>query len=339
MAVPVDTLLLSRRLVAGLATSQDYLLAVHRAFAGLASQDYVLPSVGHVSCGEGTFHIKCAGQTSQQPRVAIKINGNFPGNPFRHGLPTIQGFIALLDAGQGSVLALMDSIEITARRTAAATALAARHLAKQDAEVAGIIGCGRQARYHVEALRDVAAIRFVKYCDPREEAAVALGRYLQDAGIDCERVLDAGSAARGADIVVTLTPSTHPVLSLADVGPGAFVAGVGADNPSKHELAPELLRGSHVVPDLLTQSSTLGDLHHAIELGQMTCADIHAELADVVAGTAPGRTSASQRFVFDSTGIAVQDLAAAQMIYERARQHAGVPAIDLNDLRSDESGL
>lgn len=123
------------------------------------------------------------------------------------------------------------------------------------------------ARYHIEALNDNAAGSF--------------GAYLNSAGLQAKRVRDAAAACQGADIVVTLTPSTRPILALADIAPGTFVAGVGADNPHKHELAPDLLCASRVVFDSLPQASTMGDLHHAIASGQMTAGAVYSELADL----------------------------------------------------------
>jgi ornithine cyclodeaminase/alanine dehydrogenase-like protein (mu-crystallin family) len=144
-------------------------------------------------------------------------------------------------------------------------------------------------------------------------------------------VRDVRTAARGADVVVTVTTSTRPVLGLADVEPGTFVAGVGADNPSKHELATDLMQASRVIVDSVAQASTLGDLHHAIEAGAMRATDVQGGLAELVAGRLAGRTSADERWVFDSTGLAIQDLAAAEMIYERARAAASVPQILLGN--------
>jgi ornithine cyclodeaminase/alanine dehydrogenase-like protein (mu-crystallin family) len=187
----------------------------------------------------------------------------------------------------------------------------------------------------VQALLEIFAIRSVRFCEPRDHAAQAFCGFLEALPVAGHRVADSASAARGADIVVTLTTSSSPVLRLADIAQGTFVAGVGADNPAKHELAPDLLRSSLVVPDLLAQASTMGDLHHAIETGAMTRADVYAELADVIAGNRPGRRSNAQRFVFDSTGLAIQDIAAAEMIYERALLSSDLSAIALNELRSE----
>ena len=289
------------------------------------------PAVAHVPGVGGMFHIKSAQRAGSPALAVIKVNGNFPDNGARHDLPTIQGFVALLDAERGCVLALMDSIEITARRTAAATALAAKYLARPESRTLAMIGCGVQARYHVEALRDVAPIEAVVFCDPRDDAADAFGMQMRELGVETRRVGDARTAARGADVVVTVTTSTRPVLGLADIEPGTFVAGVGADNPSKHELATDLLQASRVIVDSVAQAATMGDLHHAIEAGVMRATDVQGELAELVAGRLAGRTSDGERWVFDSTGLAIQDLAAAEMIYERARAAGGVPQILLGN--------
>jgi ornithine cyclodeaminase/alanine dehydrogenase-like protein (mu-crystallin family) len=148
----MKTLVLTRSYIANTVTPQAYVGAIRGAFEALAAGRLGLPPVGHVPASEGgAFHIKAAVSLGESGRAAIKVNGNFPGNPAL-GFPTIQGFIALLDAARGRVLALMDSMEITARRTAAASALAASRLASPRSVRLGIVGCGVQARYHLDAL-------------------------------------------------------------------------------------------------------------------------------------------------------------------------------------------
>lgn len=324
-------LLLSRSAISKLATPRDYLAAMQTAFASLAEGRFDVPEVAHVRGVGGTFHIKSAQRAGSPALAVIKVNGNFPGNGVQRGLPTIQGFVALLDAECGCVLALMDSIEITARRTAAASALAAKYLAKPRSRTLAMIGCGVQARYHVEALFDVAPIESVTYCDPRDESAEAFGVQMRRLRLQARRVSDPVVAARGADIVVTVTTSRRPLLGLADVDPGTFVAGVGADNPAKHELGPDLLAASRVIVDSVAQAATMGDLHHAIEAGAMQAAAVYGDLAGLVAGKVAGRANGEERWVFDSTGLSIQDLAAAEMLYQRARRAEGVPQIDLSN--------
>ena len=172
MRAAPPTLLLSRSVIAGLAGAQDYLAAMHDAFTGLAEQSYQLPDAAPVPAQGGGFHVKSASRPGAGAVAVVWVNGNFPGNGVAWGLPQrFQGFIAVLDAERGCVLALMDSAEITARRTAATSALAARHLARSGSRIIGMIGCGLQALYHLDALLDVAAIGLVRYCDPRDGAA------------------------------------------------------------------------------------------------------------------------------------------------------------------------
>jgi alanine dehydrogenase len=318
-------LFLSRRVISRLATTQDYLAVMQTAFENLARGDFETPHVGHVPGVGGMFHIKSALRGGSPARAVIKVNANFPGNPSRHQLPTIQGLVALFDAERGSVLALMDSIEITARRTAAATALAARYLARPGSRTLAMIGCGVQASYQVAALCDVVPIDSIVYCDPRDTAAGNFARRMRALGIRARRAVDARTAVRSADIVVTTTPSTQPLIGLADIRPGTFIAGVGADNRSKNELAPDLMQASGVIVDSLDQASTMGDLHHALAAGAMRAEDVRGELAQLVAGLCIGRADDAERWVFDSTGLAIQDLAAAEMIYERACASCGVP--------------
>jgi alanine dehydrogenase len=310
---------------------RDYLDAMQSAFADLAKGRFEVPAVGHIAGVGGMFHVKSAQRAGTPALAAIKVNGNFPENGTKHGLPTIQGFVALLDAERGCVLALMDSIEITARRTAAATALAAKYLARPQSRTLAMIGCGVQARYHVEALRDVVPIERVVFFDPRADAVDPFDAKMRQLGLTARKASDPRSAARDADVVVTVTTSIRPVLELADIAPGTFVAGVGADNPVKHELAVDLLQASRVLVDSAAQAATMGDLHHAVEVGAMKAADVQGELAELVAGRVAGRRSADERWVFDSTGLSIQDLAAAEMIYQRARAAGGVPEILLGN--------
>ena len=326
------TLLLSRSVIAGLATTQDYLAAMHDAFTGLAERSYQLPDPAYVPANGGGFHVKSASRLGPGAVAVIKVNGNFPGNGVAWGLPTIQGFIAVLDAERGCVLALMDSIEITARRTAATSALAARHLARGGSRKLGMIGCG--AAGHVSprcaarrrADRDDPLLRSARRCGSAFEAWVTGPRSCRPAAVDGAY----GHARRGDRRDVTT--SAEPVLSLGDVGEGAFVAGVGADNPSKSELAPDLLAASHVVVDSRAQAAAGGDLHHAIRSRAMTVQDVYAELAEVVSGAVAGRSRPEERYVFDSTGLAVQDHAAAEMIFQRASATYDLPTVRLDDV-------
>jgi ornithine cyclodeaminase/alanine dehydrogenase-like protein (mu-crystallin family) len=137
-------------------------------------------------------------------------------------------------------------------------------------------------------------------------------------GIEVTAVDDVRDAALGSDIVVTATSAQTPFLQSDCVSPGTFIAAVGADSAQKSELAPTLLARSKIVVDVLAQSETMGDLHHAIDSGLVSARDVHAELGDLVVGRKSGRSNALEITVFDSTGVAVQDVASAAWVYRRA---------------------
>jgi ornithine cyclodeaminase/alanine dehydrogenase-like protein (mu-crystallin family) len=228
--------------------------------------------------GGGGFHVKAGALELARPYFAAKVNGNFPDNKARFGLPTIQGVIVLCDAGKGNPLAVMDSREVTTLRTAAATAVAAKYLALRDARVLTVCGCGNQGRVQAKAIASVCRLERIFAHDINEEQAVRLSQELNEVlKIPVVPVSNLIAAVDQSDLCVTCTTSNHPLLGPDDIRPGTFIAAVGADNPSKQELSPVLMAKSKCVADVLDQCSGMGDLHHAMQSGLMTCAD-HAEL-------------------------------------------------------------
>lgn len=314
-----ETLLLARSEVARLLTLEECIVAVEEAFALHAQGQTLASQVLGVHADDGGFHIKTAGLRTGRTWFAAKCNGNFPRNPERHGLPTIQGLILLCDGENGAPLAVIDSIEITILRTAAATALATRYLARDDASVVTLIGCGAQGRAQVRALSRVRRIERVFAFDVAAERAARLAEEMRrELGIPVESVGDPRAAALASDICVTCTPSRKPLLGAGDVRPGTFVAGVGADNEDKQELGPDLFGRAKVVVDDLEQCARIGDLHHALQQGVVTRESVHAELVDLVAGRRCGRASSEEITLFDSTGVALEDVAAAVALYSKA---------------------
>jgi ornithine cyclodeaminase/alanine dehydrogenase-like protein (mu-crystallin family) len=266
----VEVLLLSRADVAALLTIDDTIAAVERAFTMLGRGELPPPAIAGVHARGGAFHIKAA---IAGDRFAAKINGNF-----FDAVPRIKGVIVLADATDGRPLAIMDSIEITILRTGAATAVAAKYLARRDSKTALICGCGLQGRIQLRALKRVLPIEKVFALDADRTRADAFAR---ESGAEVvDRFVD-------ADVVVTCTPSRSAILH--QVAAGTFVAAVGADSDDKQEIAPSLMASSKVVTDVTEQCATIGDLHHAIVAGAMSRGDIHAELGEVVAGRKPGR--------------------------------------------------
>lgn len=295
--------------------------AVEEAFGLLGSGGAQRPSVASLRAATGGYHIKSAIMALGGAEYFVsKTNANYPGNASRYGLPTIQGTIVVHDAANGAPLAVMDSIEITAMRTAAATAVAAKYLARAEAGSLAIIGCGLQGLHHLRALALVRQIRSVALHDLNDARARSLASVAEaEMGVPVHIAASVAEAARQSDLIVTCTPSTEFLLRPGDVASGAFVAGVGVDAEHKRELDLELLRNSRVVTDVTDQCAAFGDLHHAINASAMRAEDVHAELGSVVAGRAPARTSPDETFVFDSTGMALQDAATAIVVLQRAR--------------------
>jgi len=313
-------LLLSRGDVERLLTPDRCIAAVEEAFRQHALGKAPTPGVLGMHANDGGFHIKAGVLALERPYFAAKVNANFPHNAARHGLPTIQGVVALFDAVNGVPLALMDSMALTALRTAAATAVAARYLARASCETALICGCGAQAGAQIRALLSVRrASRILTYDRDAAKAAAFAQKIQAESGVQARRVEDLGEAVAKSDIVITCTTARRFFIERRMVAPGTFVAGVGADNEDKQELDPQLLAHSTLVVDLIGQCAAIGDLHHALSANIMSCDDVHAELGEVVAGLKPGRVSEEQVIVFDSTGTALQDVAAAAAVYELAR--------------------
>jgi alanine dehydrogenase len=316
-------------------TFADYVEAVTEAFQLLAEGRCQSPAPIEIPAQHGTFHIKAGSLPRGHGYVAAKINGNFPGNKALHGLPTIQGAVFLADASNGRPLALLDSMEITLQRTGAATAVAARYLTRPDSATATICGCGEQGRIQLIALQHVLAIRraFAWDIDPQVSRAYA-AQMAAETGIDVQPVEHLGEATRASDAIVTCTTADQPFLDIRDVRPGTFVAAVGADNPAKNEIAPALMAAATVVVDVLKQAVFMGDLNHAIRAGTMTEEAVHAELGSLVTGKKPGRRNAEEITLFDSTGIGVQDVAAAARAYEIARERGlGSSSYDLASIQ------
>jgi alanine dehydrogenase len=317
-----NTRIVTRSDVQAVLDWDECIAAVEGAFRLHAEGRSLPPGVLGVKAPDGGFHVKAAGLDLGRLYFAAKTNANFSDNPRRHGLPAIQGVIVLCDATDGRPLAVMDSIEVTIRRTAAATAVAARYLARRGARTASICGCGSQGRAQLRALLRVRPIQNAFAFDADSAVARAYSEEMSsELGLDVRPAESLERAMVESDVCVTCTPSRKAFLLREHVRPGTFVAAVGADSSDKQELDPKLMAAGVVVTDVLEQCAAIGDLHHALEAGAMSRADVHAELADLVAGRKPGRRSEEEITIFDSTGTALQDVASAAVVYEKALAH------------------
>jgi ornithine cyclodeaminase len=299
--------------------------AVERAFVAYVAGRAELPGVIHldVPASRGEVHVK-AGYVHGGTCWAVKVASGFPENP-AVGLPANSGMVLAFDARTGVPAALMfDGGYITDLRTAAAGAVAVRHLARERIGAVGVVGAGAQARLQVQLLGHVRHFETLRIWGRRHGAAEQCLADLRAAGalprgVRAETVQTAEAAVRDADLVYTVTPSRAPIVRAEWLGDGSLVVAVGSDGADKQELDVAVLaRADRVVADSLAQCRRIGEIHHAIAAGVLDAAAV-TELGQVVSGAAPGRRSDAERIVCDLTGVGVQDVAAAAVVLERAR--------------------
>lgn len=313
-----ETLLLNEAdLRACVALDRDSLSAVENAFRLLATAAVAMPPILRLDIAEhnGEVDVKSA-YLPGVAHFAIKVSPGFFDNP-KLGLPSLNGLMLLFSAHTGLAEALLlDNGYLTAVRTAAAGAVAAQWLAREDAGVVAVLGAGEQARLQLAALRLVRDVREVRIWarDPVKAEAMAVEL------IDARAVDSIDAALDGADIAITTTPSREPLIRPEHLRPGLHITAMGSDAEHKNEIAAAALaRVDTYVADRLSQTRVLGELHHAIGAGLVGARDDFAELGQVIAGQRPGRTSAAQITLCDLTGTGAQDTAIASLAFERAR--------------------
>jgi ornithine cyclodeaminase len=320
--MPTITILTERELSDCVALDADAVVCIEACFRTLATEEVVMPPILRLDIAQhhGEVDVKTA-YLPGVPSFAIKISPGFFDNP-KLGLPSVNGLMLLFSARTGLVEAvLLDNGYLTNVRTAAAGAVAAKWLAREDARVVGVIGAGAQARLQLEAVRLVRDVEraFVWARDPAKAQAFA-----ETAGAELD--LEIGLSprpedlVRQSDIVVTATPSTTPLIQADWLRPGQHITAMGSDAEHKNELAPDVVsRADRYVCDRQSQCAVLGELHHAIGAGAVRSDTRFPELGQVIACEEAGRTSDRQVTVCDLTGTGAQDTAIATLADQRAR--------------------
>lgn len=250
----------------------------------------------------------------------IKIVNTHPENRSRYGLPTVAGIIVLASPENGSILAIMEATWITVVKTAAASAIATRHLARKGGETLGLVGAGLQAIAHLEALSQVMKLREVRVWSRTRRTAEKLVEQVSGSYPEVEFKLsgEVREAVEGCDVVATLTPSRKPLVKAEWVEKGVHINAMGADAPGKQELDPAILRKAKIVVDDLEHSKQSSELNVPLSRGLLSPEHIYAEIGEILLGRKPGRTSPDEITVFASTGVAIQDVATAQIVYRKA---------------------
>ena len=300
----------------------DAVTCIEDAFHVLATKPVVMPPILRLDIVEARGEVDV--KTAYVPGLdgfAIKISPGFFDNP-KLGLASTNGMMVLLSARTGLAQALLlDNGYLTDVRTAAAGAVAAKHLSRQDSSVAAIFGAGMQAGMQLEALTLVRPILKARIWARDVAKAQATATALADRlGIEVTAETDPEKAISGADIIVATTPSNMPIVKAEWLAPGQHLTAMGSDAEHKNEVDPRLvIRADVFVADRLSQTRKLGELHHAIAAGLVAADQEFPELGQVVAGLAPGRSSESEITYADLTGTGIQDTAIATLAYARAR--------------------
>jgi len=318
--------IISEKTVRKIVTRQLAFDAVRAAFEAVATDrsrvfDVVIGTGLHN--GEA-FAIK-SGIDGENELVGFKCGTYWAGN-FDKGLPAHGSTVLLLDPENGFPQVLVNASYLNGYRTAAADAIAVSSLARSDSSVLGVIGAGNQGEQEIRAVAEVRALSLIKISDRSEKRASLIADRLQDVDIDIQ-FTSAEEAVRGSDIVITVTPSESIVVRDEWVGEGTHISAMGADDKGKHELDTAILKRASLFADYPKQSVIIGEFQHGYGDGLISVNDICA-LGLVTLGKAPGRISDTQITVFDSSGIAIQDMTVAGAIFEAAQKMNQIQYID-----------
>ncbi len=314
-------LLLTKAEIESVLRIEDIIEAVADGFRAYNSGKAVVPFPVALQIPEhsGDVHIK-PGYIRGYPTYTVKIASGFYDNA-RLNLPSSHGMLLVFDSESGWPVCLeIDHGMITDVRTAAAGAVAARALAKESVNKVAVIGTGVQARLQIEALSRVRKFRSLAVWGRSPEKAARYAREMTGTlGLDVSVAGSVREAVAGSDIIVTATMSTEPLVFADWLSKGVHITAVGSDSPEKQELDVGVLeKADKIVCDSIKQCAQLGELHHAIERGTVKEGEVHGELGEVLLGKKVGRTTDEEITVCDLTGLAVQDVVASQLVYERA---------------------
>ncbi|MFA5742395.1 MAG: ornithine cyclodeaminase family protein [Candidatus Paceibacterota bacterium] len=302
--------------------------AVENAFGDYGRELVQMPCKQYLYFTENNGDLRVMPSYSSVLKMAgTKIVNVHPDNP-KKGLATVMASIILNDPKNGMPVAMMDGSYITAMRTGAAGAVAAKYLAREDAATLGIVGAGVQAIYQIAATSKVRKLKDIAVFDPNKKAADNLIKILAKEGIKV-RAADSIEEACGMDIVTTTTPVRKPIVKKEWIKPGAHINAIGADAEGKEEIEAEALKGMKIIIDDWAQASHSGEINVPLKQGVITKEDIWAGLGDIIAGKKQGRTNAEEITIFDSTGLGLQDLYTAVEVMKLAKKEGVGKEIEL----------
>ncbi len=312
------TLILTRREIEKLINMHRVLRIVEEAFKAHGEGKVQMPAkiYIHLDKYHGDFRAMPA-YIEGMEACGIKWVNVHPENK-KYGLPAVMAVIILSDPKTGFPLAVMDGTLITNLRTGAAGGIAAKYLANKNSSKVALVGCGAQARTQLMALRELFKIKYISVCGCRESHAISLVKEMKSLGFKTGCCLNIEACVRGADIIVTTTPVRKPIIKSEWIGRGVHINAIGADAKGKEELEPAILKRAKIVVDDRTQAVHSGEINVPISKKIIKESDIYSTLGEIITGKKKGRTSKDEITVFDSTGLAIQDVAVASYIYKEA---------------------
>ena len=312
------TALIPASQVASLLTEEACLSVVEGAFRSYALKQALLPPKLYLTLPGTVGDFRAMPAFVSSPLACgLKWVNVHPGNS-RRGLPTVMALIVLNDPATGFPLAILDGTLITRMRTGASGAIAASVLARRDSKVLGLIGCGAQAETQLSCLLKRIALKKVLVWGPTASNRSRFLKRMKSLKTILQPCASIEEAVRSSDIVTTVTPSRHPLVRAQWVKPGTHLNAIGADAKGKQELDPRILKRARLVVDDVHQACYSGELNVPFSKGLITLKDIDATLGEVIAGKKAGRRSSKEVTVFDSTGLAIQDVAVAFWVYRKA---------------------
>ena len=316
----METLLLNQDDVADNARTEEVIVAVEEAFAAYQHGNVQMPAKSYIDLPEygGDFRSMPAYMAADDWDAAgIKWVNVHTDNPERYDLPTVIGTMIYSDPRNAFPLAIMDGTTLTRQRTGAAAAVATDHLAVTDATSLGIVGAGVQSYTQLEAIAEVRPIEDVVVADRRESAVQSfVDRFADEFDVRGGSIAEAA----GCDVLSTVTPVESPIVDADAVGERTHINAMGADAPGKNELEEGVVANAKLVIDDYEQCTHSGEINVPWSRGVLDDGDLYGELGEIVTGERPGRTPEDGVTVFDSTGLAIQDVAAAHVVYEHANE-------------------
>jgi alanine dehydrogenase len=316
----MQTLFLNKNDVRSLLNMGEVIKVVEQAFKDWALGRASMPPKAYLVLEQGDFRAMPGAIPGAAGMKWVNVH---PQNPSL-GLPTVMAIIIYNDPETGYPLAVMDATDITAYRTGAAAAIASKYLARKDSQTLGIVGAGRQSYTQLMAHGEIFDLRQVKVFDKRATAVETFIKSFPAYSVKAcslEETVD-------SDIVCTVTPAREPFLKSEWVRPGTHINAIGADAEGKEELEPSLLKKAVVVVDDVRQAAVAGEINVPVSRGLYKAEEVYASLGEVIAGKKRGRKGEKAITIFDSTGLAIEDIAVAKLVYDKAGKASGYLSLD-----------